>query len=1151
MKKAALFICTVFLFILPVYGDIPIADAGLRGYTDGANRMLDGRGSYDPDNSGSLSYQWTQISGPAVTITGVDTAEPVISGFVQTANMQTCSFELVVNDGADDSLASSVDVIIIPSGPDRNQLNLASPYFDPTRPTVVWFAGGDCVISAAADGGGGFYYAIHPLIDTLAQAWWEAVNLIHFNYAPDGYPETGYPGIYYRCADMLIAYLNEVAPHYDQLIETIGFSTGGQPAMDAGIYLNTFYQDPRYAINRITFTDGACRWYGDEIQTYLDSMAYVNEPGWVANHVTTHGSYYPDTLGIGYSIIEHGLPWHLYYTSILNGELNNYNRGVTAGLYWSVLGPGRNLQLARTGAETYKFKWWGDQDSGYTTFFDGSYTARLPEPITLIEPDQQASILAEGILLTCEVSMNAVGYELLAGPDVWNVNQVISDTPERPIEPVTELPADAKYWTIRARDQYGSTIHADPLALPELIRYSDEAYMAAGAKSIAFYAHLSGASPEDQTVQIHNIGTGSLTWNITEACTWLDVSPVSGTTVDVNDVTLHADISGLDEGSYEYELTVTGSESANSPRNVKVKLYILPASALVVPDDHATIQAAITAASQSDTIIVKPGTYRETIDVGGKDLILRSIDPDDWDIVEWTVIYGNGEASTVTFAGSETADCRLNGFTIAGGWTNAEFGAGGVNANGAEAIVSNCIIKDNTAERGGAIGLIDGEINNCIITGNTATLTGGGISICSADITNCLVYNNEAGYGGGLNQCGGKISNCTIVDNTAEVEGGGLRNCDGAVTNCIIWDNTTAGIPDQISGGSTPSYSCIYDWSGGGSGNIASDPGFVDASNGDFHLKNNSFCINAGDPNGVHTVQTDIDGDLRVFYGQVDIGYDEVFPVTGDIDLDETVEIGDFIIFAEHWLDTNSFEQEIEKEGWWKLDTDAGDSSGNNYNGTVFGNPVWRPGENIDGALEFDGIDDYVAVGSMFAGIVGKDVTVSAWVKAPVVNPATQFVISINTSSGDNRLLCGTPANSATLSLGDTAWHHTTSTVIDNTWHHIAYVLEDISDTITVYVDGSDVLSFTSTVSIAATDLFSLGQEYDPPITTGDFYSGLLDDVRVYDRALDADDILDIYEGTEPSRKICPDIPVGDLNGDCHVDYLDFMIISYQWLWEQ
>ena len=201
----------------------------------------------------------------------------------------------------------------------------------------------------------------------------------------------------------------------------------------------------------------------------------------------------------------------------------------------------------------------------------------------------------------------------------------------------------------------------------------------------------------------------------------------------------------------------------------------------------------------------------------------------------------------------------------------------------------------------------------------------------------------------------------------------------------------------------------------------------------------------------------------------------------------------------------------------WELDETAGavaaDDSLYGYDGTLVNmdDSDWVPG-NTGNALDFDGVNDHVTVDGICAAMAGKDVTVSAWVKAPAVNPATQFIISINTSTGDNRLLCGTPAGTATLSLGDTAWHDTTATVIDNTWHHIAYVLEDSSDTITVYVDGSDVLSFGSTISIAATDLLSLGQEYDPPMTPGDFYSGLLDDVRIYDRALTESEIATLAQ---------------------------------------
>ena len=190
-----------------------------------------------------------------------------------------------------------------------------------------------------------------------------------------------------------------------------------------------------------------------------------------------------------------------------------------------------------------------------------------------------------------------------------------------------------------------------------------------------------------------------------------------------------------------------------------------------------------------------------------------------------------------------------------------------------------------------------------------------------------------------------------------------------------------------------------------------------------------------------------------------------------------------------------------------KLDETAGavaaDDSANDFDGALINmdDSDWVAG--VDGnALDFDGVNDHVAVDGMCAAMAGNDVTVSAWVKAPAVNTAHQFIISINTASGDNKLLCGTQANSDTLSMYESGWHDTATMVIDNTWHHIAYVIEDSSDTITIYVDGSDVLSFTLTVPISTTDVFSLGQEYDAGMATGDFYSGLLDDVRVYDRAL-------------------------------------------------
>jgi hypothetical protein len=65
---------------------------------------------------------------------------------------------------------------------------------------------------------------------------------------------------------------------------------------------------------------------------------------------------------------------------------------------------------------------------------------------------------------------------------------------------------------------------------------------------------------------------------------------------------------------------------------------------------------------------------------------------------------------------------------------------------------------------------------------------------------------------------------------------------------------------------------CVLDW---GEGNIDADPLFTDIV---FHISHDSPCLDAGDPNGNYTGQTDIDGDPRVINSRVDIGADEYNP---------------------------------------------------------------------------------------------------------------------------------------------------------------------------------------------------------------------------------------------------------------------------------
>jgi hypothetical protein len=78
----------------------------------------------------------------------------------------------------------------------------------------------------------------------------------------------------------------------------------------------------------------------------------------------------------------------------------------------------------------------------------------------------------------------------------------------------------------------------------------------------------------------------------------------------------------------------------------------------------------------------------------------------------------------------------------------------------------------------------------------------------------------------------------------------------------------------------------------------------------DYHLATNSLNINAGldileevpDEGEINPIRSDIDSDDRPLYGQLDIGADEVFPMAGDSEPDEDIDLADFAFLLEEWL---------------------------------------------------------------------------------------------------------------------------------------------------------------------------------------------------------------------------------------------------------
>jgi parallel beta-helix repeat protein len=323
------------------------------------------------------------------------------------------------------------------------------------------------------------------------------------------------------------------------------------------------------------------------------------------------------------------------------------------------------------------------------------------------------------------------------------------------------------------------------------------------------------------------------------------------------------------------------------------------------PADFNNIQAAIDAVLDRDTVLVAPGEYvvYEAVTYRGKNITLKSgAGP------ETTIIRAQGSDYVITFINGENQDAILQGFTITGAnrfgiWCSSASpvikeniitrNRSGMYLGSTTALIIRNIIFDNAGEDfGGGIACDVGtpEITQNVIYSNRATRSGGGICCydgSTAIIKNNLIYDNEAtdsGIGGGfyteMEDLPVFVGN-TVVGNRAE-RGGGVRIANkGIIKNCIIWGNVASSQDNDIYIQVVESPNILYcDISDspfcGQNGNICEDPMFVDPENNDYHLRPDSPCIDAGDPNFVPVLgETDIDVEPRVMGIRVDIGADE------------------------------------------------------------------------------------------------------------------------------------------------------------------------------------------------------------------------------------------------------------------------------------
>lgn len=224
---------------------------------------------------------------------------------------------------------------------------------------------------------------------------------------------------------------------------------------------------------------------------------------------------------------------------------------------------------------------------------------------------------------------------------------------------------------------------------------------------------------------------------------------------------------------------------------------------IYVPDNYPTIQGAIDASANGDTVIVRPGSYVENIDFIGKAITVRSeMGP------EVTIIDGNQAGSVVTFKSGEGLDSIIAGFTITNGtgtlrpgW-NRYYGGGILCFYSSPGILAN-VISNNTAIDGGGGGVLfyysTSQFKKNIVRSNQS-FGGGGISCdCSSvSMEENVIESNLSAYGGGV-WC---VEDNSIFYNN--IFKGNDGDCGGGLSlnsDCLIVSSNNKYIGNISSGG--------------------------------------------------------------------------------------------------------------------------------------------------------------------------------------------------------------------------------------------------------------------------------------------------------------------------------------------------------------
>jgi len=252
----------------------------------------------------------------------------------------------------------------------------------------------------------------------------------------------------------------------------------------------------------------------------------------------------------------------------------------------------------------------------------------------------------------------------------------------------------------------------------------------------------------------------------------------------------------------------------------------------------------------------------------------------------------------------------------------------------------------------------------------------------------------------------------------------------------------------------------------------------------------------------------------------------------------------------------------------WELDETTGviapDSFSNGFDANLVGAPLWKPDGVFGGALEFDGVDDYLQVPD-YSGITRAHTrSCAAWIKTD--NPGT--IMSWGNSADGEKWIFSVDSETPTdpcvlrVSVWGAGEIMGTTELTDGIWHHVVATVEAGNDgtanvnEIKLYVDGQP-----ETISTVTGQEINTGSGSDVTIgvidtTSGDYFSGLMDDVALFYVALTTEEITRLYNhGGQSFTQPCGGLRIanelkldGDLDWNCDVGLIDFALLASEWM---